>query len=83
MPRKAEESDRFLILDENLTVVAKSTVRARVRRFRRRLKGRRSFAPQVEGAPPPPSLDSLMRTRKLVMAALRVWELRNGIRDPF
>jgi hypothetical protein len=26
---------------------------------------------------------SLMRTRRLLMAALRVWELKNGIRNPY
>ena len=26
---------------------------------------------------------SLMRTRRLIMAALRVWELKNGIHNPW
>ena len=83
MPRKAEEPERFLLLDENLTIVARSTRAKRERPFRRRSRRQQSFSPQLEMAPSPPAFDSLMRTRKLIMAALRVWELRHGIHDPF
>jgi hypothetical protein len=82
MPRKVDEPERFLLLDENLTVVARSTQGTRERPFRRRSRRPQGFAPQLELAPSPPPFDSLMRTRKLIMAALRVWELRNGIHDP-
>ena len=30
---------------------------------------------------PRPRLPSIMRIRRLIMAALRVWELKNGIHD--
>ncbi|HEY2713799.1 MAG TPA: hypothetical protein VGI60_14890 [Chthoniobacterales bacterium] len=82
MPRKADEPERFLLLDENLTVVARSTQGKRVRPFRRRSRKRQAYSPQLEMAASPPPFDSLMRTRKLIMAAVRVWELRNGIHDP-
>jgi hypothetical protein len=81
MPRKVDEPERFLLLDENLTIVARSNEK-RDRAFRRRSRKRQGFAPQLELAPSPPAFDSLMRTRKLIMAAVRVWELRNGIHDP-
>jgi hypothetical protein len=83
MPRKVDEPERFLLLDENLTVVACPGQGKRQRPFRRRSRRQQAFSPQLEMASSPPPFDSLMRTRRLIMAALRVWELRNGIHDPF
>jgi hypothetical protein len=36
---------------------------------------------QVEQSPPPASVSRMERTRRLFLAALRVWELRRRIRD--
>jgi hypothetical protein len=81
MPRNSCTADRFLILDENLQVVAKSPSRSQRKRRPRRLQQSRQFpAAQAMERPLPPS-DSLMRIKRLLMAALRVWELKHGIHD--
>ena len=81
MPRKVIKPNRFLLLTDDLGIIAapqehpEPTVR-RVRRRRRITSGSlidRSL----------PMSDPLLRTRRLVMAALRVWELKHGIHDPF
>lgn len=80
MPRKAHEPDRFLTLDDNLRVVAISNRRGQRKDVARRLLEPRPFIkrPPTETFAP---LPSLLRNRGLLMAALRVWELRNGIHD--
>jgi hypothetical protein len=81
MPRKAFKSDRLLMLDENLSVVAVPQRRSQRRKITHRLKAPRHFWVATEIGEPPPQSDSIMRLRRLLMAALRVWELKNGIRD--
>jgi hypothetical protein len=79
MPRKTVKPDRFLILTEDLAVVAAPRVTERKRRAPRRR--RRIVSTLMEGAAAP--FDPLLRTRRLIMAALRVWELKHGIHEPF
>jgi hypothetical protein len=83
MPRNLCNADRILILDDNLQVVA-----APPRRSQRRKRARRLQRPRQFPAPPAmePALlpsDSIMRFRRLLMAALRVWELKHGIHDHY
>jgi hypothetical protein len=80
MPRTVRESDRFLTLDENLRVVAAPPQRDRAKRIRRRLNEPRPFVKRA-GEEPCLPLPSLLRHRALLMAALRLWELRNGIHE--
>lgn len=80
MPRTVREPDRFLTLDENLRVVAAPPRRNQSKRTRRRLDETRPFMKRSSGEPCLP-LPSLLRHRTLLMAALRVWELRNGIHE--
>ena len=80
MPRTVRESDRFLTLDENLRVVAAPPSRNQAKPVRRRLNEPRPFVKRT-GEEPCPALPSLLRHRTLLMAALRVWELRNGIHE--
>jgi len=82
MPRKVAQTQRFLELTENLSVLAISRPERQARRRRRR--GERSSAdPRTGEELGLPPYDSLMRTRRLLMAALRVWELRHGIHEPY
>jgi hypothetical protein len=82
MPRKVAQTQRFLELTENLSVLAISRPERQARRRRRR--GERGSAhPQTGEELGLPPYDSLMRTRRLLMAALRVWELRHGIHEPY
>jgi hypothetical protein len=83
MPRNPDKSDRFLMLNENLSVVAVSHRRSQRRRTTHSLKRpRQSWSPTEIEEPMPPS-DSNARLRRLLMAALRLWELKNGIHDYF
>ena len=45
-------------------------------------RARPRFAPPEEEDPPRPPRDTLLRTKALLLAALRVWELKNGI-EPY
>jgi len=81
MPRRVSKPDRLLTLDENFAVVA---VRRRQPRKRKPLcaaKRTRRFPATMEMRRSAPPGDSIMRFRRLLMAALRVWELKNGIHD--
>ncbi len=80
MPRKVAQTQRFLKLTDDLTVLAISSPRQHARR-RRRQEGQVRHAGQVVDEVGLPPCDSLMRTRRLLMAALRLWELRNGIHE--
>jgi hypothetical protein len=80
MPRTVRESDRFLTLDDNLRVVVAPPRRNQAKRIRRRLNEPRPFVKRA-GEEPCLPLPSLLRHRTLLMAALRVWELRNGIHE--
>jgi hypothetical protein len=46
-------------------------------------KGKTSLKKDVEAGEEPtrPAVGTLSRTKSLLLAALRVWELKNGIRD--
>jgi hypothetical protein len=80
MPRRVSNPDRLLALDENLVVVA---VPRRQPRKRKPSCGprRRQYSTKIELRRPAPPGDSIMRFRRLLLAALRVWELKNGIHD--
>jgi len=81
MPRKVVQTQRFLKLTDNLAVLAIGSAQQPTRRRRRRER-QAPHAGQLGNVGLPP-YDSLMRTRRLLMAALRVWELRNGIHEPY
>jgi hypothetical protein len=49
--------------------------------FRRRSKRQARRAAMRAGEPKRPAVGTLMQTRNLILAALRVWELKQGIRD--
>ncbi len=53
------------------------------RRARERDNGarKRTVAPVEDATPSPPPVGRLERTRRLILAALRVWELKRKIRD--
>ncbi len=82
MPRKVAQTQRFLKLTDNLAVLAISSPRQRAKRRRRREPEARHAGQVMDDLGTPP-YDSLMRTRRLLMAALRVWELRQGIHEPY
>ena len=73
MPRKSNERDRYLTLDDCLRVV-----RIPGQTPKRKKSRRMPALPAAEAFSP---VDSLLRHRSLLMAALRVWELRNGIHE--
>lgn len=49
--------------------------------FRRRAKRQSRGAAARAKAPKRPAVGTLAQTRNLILAALRVWELKQGIRD--
>ena len=51
--------------------------KGRAKSPKRRPKG----AATVDGEPVRPAIGTLSRTKSLLLAALKVWELKNGIRD--
>ncbi len=44
-------------------------------------KRRPKVRPTVDGEAVRPAVGTLSRTKSLLLAALKVWELKNGIRD--
>jgi hypothetical protein len=58
-------------------------VRQRVpkRKAPRKPKGRPKATEREEDDPTRPAVGTLSRTKSLLLAALRVWELKHGIRD--
>jgi len=82
MPRKIAQVQRFLKLTDDLAVLAISSPR-QPRRRRRRSERQARHAGQIVDEAGLPPYESLMRTRRLLMAALRVWELRHGIHEPY
>ena len=81
MPRRVSKPDRLLALDENLAVVAVPRRQPRKRKPLGAAKRTRQFPATIEMRRPAPPGDSIMRFRRLLLAALRVWELKNGIHD--
>jgi hypothetical protein len=81
MPRRVSKPDRLLTLDENLAVVAVPRHQPRKRKRLRTAKRTRQFPATIEMRRLAPPGDSVMRFRRLLLAALRVWELKNGIHD--
>ncbi len=81
MPRKVSKPDRLLILDENLAVVAAPRREPRKRKRSSASRRKRRFRATIEMRRSTPQSDSIMRFRRLLMAALRVWELKHGIHD--
>jgi hypothetical protein len=82
MPRRVSKPERLLVLDENLAVVAapRRPPRKRRRSYALRRTGRIPSTIEMRRAAP---TDSIMRFRRLLMAALRVWELKHGIHDNY
>jgi hypothetical protein len=81
MPRTVSKPDRLLVLDENLAVVVAPRRQPRKRKPSCGSRRTRRFPATIEMRRPAPSGDSIMRFRRLLMAALRVWELKNGIHE--
>jgi len=81
MPRRVSKPDRLLALDENLAVVAVPRRQPRKRKPLGAARRTRRLPTTTEMGRPAPPGDSIMRFRRLLMAALRVWELKNGIHD--
>lgn len=82
MPRNADKTQRFLFLGEDLGIFTAPSPNPRPRK-RRRPVAARAVSPLSTKEKEVFSTDRLARTRRLLLAALRVWELRNGIRDSF
>jgi hypothetical protein len=83
MPRRVSKPDRLLALDENFAVVAVPQHKPRKRKPLCAAKRTRRFPATIEIRREPPPGDSVMRFRRLLLAALRVWELKNGIHDDY
>ncbi len=80
MGRKLGTLIRSLAPDDSPGVVAATVHRVKRRRPRSRRRLERPAPARAEPAQFVP-LPSLLRNRSLLMAALRVWELRHGIRS--
>ena len=83
MPHKPLNPDRVLLVEEEFGAPAVPPRRPPKRKAARRLKRRpRRMTARTprEDRPLPPNY-SIMRIRRLIMAALRVWELKHGIHD--
>jgi len=81
MPRRVSKPDRLLALDENLAVVSGPRHSPRKRKPLGTARRNRRFPETTEMRQPVLPGDSVMRFRRLLLAALRVWELKNGIHD--
>ncbi len=44
-------------------------------------RGKQSKPPVTDDEPHLPAIGTMARTRRLILAALRVWELKRGIRE--
>ena len=80
MPHKPLNPEKLLFIEEDDTLAAPRQLpkRKAVRRLKR---PRRSAARSSREDRPPRRMPSLMRIRRLIMAALRVWELKQGIHE--
>jgi len=81
MPRKVIQPERFLLLSDDLSIAAvpESGRQKKKRGPRNRRRSNTSNHPDERATLSP---DLMMRTRRLLMAALRVWELKHGINEP-
>ena len=55
--------------------------RSRKRRMSQKFKRRSKSAKDAQEEPSYAAVGTLTRTKRLLLAALRVWELKHGIRD--
>ncbi len=60
---------------------SEAVVRPQPKRRAKSAKRRPKGASTVEGETVRPAVGTLSRTKALLLAALKVWELKNGIRD--
>ena len=83
MYRDNFQPNRLPITDNDLSVTPVPTRRLRQGKH----AGKSGFSAAFASAPAydrsEPRGYSLMRTRRLIMAALRVWELKNGFHNPY
>ena len=81
MQRKTCQIDGPATVADNggITVAPPTLPAQKKRNSRRTSKFRSSKNPVYDRSDP--RGHSLMRTRRLIMAALRVWEIKNGIRN--
>ena len=83
MPYKTLNSDKLLFIEEKRDTVTAPRERFRKKKVVRQLKKpRRTQAAAPREDRQYPRMLRVMRIRRLVMAALRVWELKHGIREP-
>ena len=81
MSNKTLEPSRLPPPDDDFSAAAPPP--RRPRRSKRSNQSRFSFSSDPSYDRSEPRGYSLMRTRRLLMAALRVWELKNGIHSSF
>ena len=82
MPHNPLNLDRLLLVEENREALAAPPRPLRKRKVARPFKRRRRLSARTSIEDRPlPRLPSIMRIRRLIMAALRVWELKHGIHD--
>ncbi|MDQ3199669.1 MAG: hypothetical protein M3Q46_10900 [Verrucomicrobiota bacterium] len=60
---------------------SEAAVRPRPKNRSKSPKRRAKTAPGTDGEAVRPAVGTLTRTKSLLLAALKVWELKNGIRD--
>jgi len=60
---------------------SESAIRPRSKNRSKSPKRRPKSAPNDDGEALRPAVGTLSRTKSLLLAALKVWELKNGIRD--
>ena len=81
MPRRISKPDRLLTLDENLVVVAAPHLQPRKRKPSGASRRTRQYPGTIEMRRLRPPGDPIMQFQRLLLAALRVWELKHGIHD--
>src|SRR5437016_4377719 len=82
MPRKPLNQDRLRLVEEDSETLAVPPRQPRKRRAARQFKRPRRLPARTSIEDRPlRRIPSIMRIRRLIMAALRVWELKHGIHD--
>ena len=82
MPRKPLNLEKPVLVEEGRDALAAPSRKPPKRKLARRPKGPRQTTARVSRENRPlPRMPSIMRIRRLIMAALRVWELKQGIHE--
>jgi hypothetical protein len=83
MTHKTLQPNGLPTTDDDLSVVPAPPRRPRQSKSAGRSRFPEPFSTGASFDRSEPRGYSLMRTRRLLMAALRVWELKNGFRNPY